>query len=637
MHATFERLDDPHQRARAEHQLRGRRRRSYWGIVCFFVHTVYFAYRVKCTRDGLLTSSPSDVIIAWVFLSLEMSIIGKSPYVPMLVSTMLAQSLASTYFRYIGAVALNKKRRIRPLFRLVGDDVPTVDVLIPCCGESFDVILDTVRAACALNYPKERYRVILLDDGNSADLKNQIESLGEGQENLHYTARGVNVKTHSKAANLNHGLTFVGKPEAAPSEYVAVLDVDMIPMPNLLRALLPHLIDRPSFAMATTPQYFYNIPDGDPLCQCADCLFNFVMLELDTSNSTPCTGTGLVLRRSAAEQIGGIPTDQTSEDLMTSLLLCAAGWNTAYVWEPLQWGLVPNSFTGHARQQRRWSSGFISIAIALLGSRLSKLSVTVRIYLAFIITAHMGAEVAMTCAMLFIPAVLISGKPFVVLETPQQLRNLLMLSALQLLVTWLNGLITAESIGFRMLIWPPCRHPFMAPFKSLGVLGTILPFKQIFTPTGNMLDSERERESRDSKSFIRRIKFLSGSLTLWVEILVVALTVFGATLSVETALGMDISYQDRLQRLFVRAAWPPAFVHWTMFIVECGKPILYVIFPPELPSREALLNRDPDTKVAYPSDRAKDGERIASSQWFSLVILAYGFFLLAFSWGTQFE
>lgn len=254
----------------------------------------------------------------------------------MLVTVILAENLVPRYLAYMGAASCLKKRSIRPSFRLAGDDVPSVDVLITCCGEALDVVLDTVRAACTLDYPKERYRVVLLDDGNSVGLLSQIEALRNDYSNLFYTARGVGVKTHSKAANLNHRLAFVEDLKTGPSEYLAVLDVDMIPMPNLLRALLPHLFNDSSFAMAISPQYFYNIPDGDPLCQGTDLIFDVFILEHDNSDSTFCTGTGFVFRRSAAEQIGRFPVDQMNEDVMTSLLLCANNWKIAYVWEHLQ-------------------------------------------------------------------------------------------------------------------------------------------------------------------------------------------------------------------------------------------------------------------------------------------------------------
>lgn len=204
---------------------------------------------------------------------------------------------------YLGAVGCLKKLKIRSMYRLVGDKVPTVDFLIPCCGESLDVVLDTVRATCSLDYPQDKYRVILLDDGNSTELKDQVAILQKFHSNLFYTSRKVDVATHSKAINLNHGLCFVETLKTGSSEYVAVLDVDMIPMSHFLRALLPHLLNEPSLAMVTSPQYFYNIPDGDPLCQ-GVYSFDTSALRQDISNSTLCMGTGFILRRSAAKDIG---------------------------------------------------------------------------------------------------------------------------------------------------------------------------------------------------------------------------------------------------------------------------------------------------------------------------------------------
>ena len=128
-----------------------------------------------------------------------------------------------------------------------------------------------------------------------------------------------------------------------------------------------------------------------------------------------------------------------------------------------------------------------------------------------------------------------------------------------------------------------------------------------------------------------------GDFSSWLHLLVITSTVFGVLLSVKTIVSMDMSSQHQLQRLLVRVAWPPAFVHWIMFIVECWMPISYAIFPPKVRSREALLNRNPITKVAYPSAMAKDGERLRPSQRFALVILAYAVLMLACSWGTRFE
>lgn len=553
----------------------------------------------------------------------------------------LRQNVVPSYLAYIGAVSHLKKLRMRPLLRLAGDNLPTVDVLIPCCGESLDVILDTVRAACALDYPPERYRVILLDDGNSADLQDRISMMRKDHRNLFYTARGVEVVTHSKAANLKHGLAFrEGQGlKTGSSEYIAILDVDMIPMPSFLRALLPHLLNDPSLAMATSPQCFYNIPDGDPLCQCLSASFDIARLLEDSSGMVFCSGTGFVFRRSAAEPIGGIPTDQLMEDVMTSLLLCAKGWKIAYAWEPLQWGLVPNNFAGRTKQATRMAKGVTSITSAIIDPRLADLSRGERLRTVLSSVAFVGPTFALTCAILFIPSVLASHKPFITPTTPQQLRNLLTLSALQLLVGWLNGLITAEATSFQLPIWPSYRLPFLAPFLSVAISGLLIPFRQNFSPSGSTKDEDREREALASTSLTKRLKFLFQDLSSWLHLLIITSILLSTTLNLKVALSknVDPQQQQRLQHLFVGAFWPPAFTHGLMFIVQSWKPITYVMFPPRRHPREALLDRHPKTKVAYPSAMAKDGRRIRPSQAFPLVILTYSVIVLGCSWGLRFS
>lgn len=71
--------------------------------------------------------------------------------------------------------------------------------------------MDTVRATVAQNYPRSLFRIIILDDSASSEASASIarlESEIEGQMKIYYTTRGATVRTHSKAANLNHGLHF---------------------------------------------------------------------------------------------------------------------------------------------------------------------------------------------------------------------------------------------------------------------------------------------------------------------------------------------------------------------------------------------------------------------------------------------
>jgi len=139
---------------------------------------------------------------------------------------------------------------------LVGNNVPTVDILVVCCNEDIDVILDTVRSACLLDYPTDKFRIAVCDDGKDADLKKAVEALKLIYPNLYYNARIVPKGTphNFKAGNLRAGTEFMANLKGGPAEYLAGLDADMIASPHWLRAALPHMVHDPKVGLACPPQ-----------------------------------------------------------------------------------------------------------------------------------------------------------------------------------------------------------------------------------------------------------------------------------------------------------------------------------------------------------------------------------------------
>jgi cellulose synthase (UDP-forming) len=57
------------------------------------------------------------------------------------------------------------------------DHYPTVDVLITCCNEPVDIVEQGLRAALALDYPTDKLRVFVLDDGNSPAIQSMVEKV----------------------------------------------------------------------------------------------------------------------------------------------------------------------------------------------------------------------------------------------------------------------------------------------------------------------------------------------------------------------------------------------------------------------------------------------------------------------------
>jgi len=75
------------------------------------------------------------------------------------------------------------------------------------------------------------------------------------------------------------------------------------------------------------------------------------------------------MRRDALDSIGWFPLGSLAEDVCTSSMFLGAGWNTAFVHEPLQFGTVPESLSGHLKQRTRWVSLTILVFVVIITNR----------------------------------------------------------------------------------------------------------------------------------------------------------------------------------------------------------------------------------------------------------------------------
>lgn len=174
------------------------------------LYMAYLALRVACVIWAQ-NAAEEVYAAAWVFIAVEIAVA-----IPSL--------MHNTWTMW------SMKKRQRPKLRLTGNDVPTVDAFITCCGEDDDLVMDTVRAACDLDYPRDRFRVVILDDGKSAGLEAQCAKLAMTYPNLYYMAR-IKVPGqphHFKAGNLNYGLDQVHLLPGGAGQFMAALDADMV-------------------------------------------------------------------------------------------------------------------------------------------------------------------------------------------------------------------------------------------------------------------------------------------------------------------------------------------------------------------------------------------------------------------------
>lgn len=224
----------------------------------------------------------------------------------------------------------------------------TVDVFVPTYREPVSLVRWTLIAAKEISYPHQTF---LLDDGNRPEMKALAEELG-----VRYYARERN--TGAKAGNLNHGLSH------STAEFVLVLDADHIAMRNALDVTLGFFAD-PRVALVQTPEDFYNI-DAFQYFNARrtgglwhDQSFFYTISEpaRDAYNGASCIGTGVLYRRSALDEIGGIPAETVTEDMHTSLKLHKAGHETVYLNEPIAYGIASADMRDYYNTRHRWAHG----------------------------------------------------------------------------------------------------------------------------------------------------------------------------------------------------------------------------------------------------------------------------------------
>ncbi|CAM6085537.1 unnamed protein product [Calypogeia fissa] len=242
----------------------------------------------------------------------------------------------------------------RPDLQLDCRYYPTVHIFLPCCQEPTDVPVDSLRAALKLDYPVDRFKVLVLDDGGDDELKAICETLQveTGGQVVYLRRKKIpGVPHHFKCGNLNFGL------EHSDSEYVVMMDADMILHPSFLLRLLPHIVNSPGISFVQIPQGFYNLTLGDPLNDSSIMGYEKVLAHRDSLGCASCIGTGCLFRRKHLDAIGGFQPQSITEDTTTAYTLFREGYRSVYLKEKLQIGLVPWTFEGYVKQRYRWGLG----------------------------------------------------------------------------------------------------------------------------------------------------------------------------------------------------------------------------------------------------------------------------------------
>jgi cellulose synthase (UDP-forming) len=234
-------------------------------------------------------------------------------------------------------------------------DWPTVDIYIPTYNEPLSVVRPAVFAAQGIDWPVDKLRVYVLDDGRRPDFVAFARAAGVG-----YLTRDDN--RHAKAGNINCALP------RTQGDYIAIFDCDHVPTRSFLQTTMGTFQRDPNCAMVQTPHHFFSpdpfernlgtfrrVPNEGML------FYGLVQAGNDLWNASFFCGSCAIIKRVPLEEIGGIAIETVTEDAHTALRLHRRGYTTAYLPTIQAAGLATESLAGHIKQRTRWARGMAQI------------------------------------------------------------------------------------------------------------------------------------------------------------------------------------------------------------------------------------------------------------------------------------
>lgn len=252
----------------------------------------------------------------------------------------------------------NEKREVPPL----PDEIPFVSVMVPAHNEG-KVITQTVEALLALDYPHDRYEIIVIND-NSSD--NSSELLGKLQAK-HKERNLIVINTDNitggkgKSNALNIGF------KQSRGEYIAIYDADNTPEKTALRYLVGEITHDPTLGAVIGKFRTRN--------RNASLLTRFINIETLSFQWMAqagrwrlfklCTipGTNFIMRREIIERIGGWDVKAVAEDTEISFRIYMMGYRIKFQPKSVTWEQEPQTIKVWFKQRTRWAKGNIYVIV----------------------------------------------------------------------------------------------------------------------------------------------------------------------------------------------------------------------------------------------------------------------------------
>ena len=248
-----------------------------------------------------------------------------------------------------------------------GDELPIVTIQLPIFNERY-VSRRLVDAVCALDYPRDRMQIQVLDDSTDDTQEILRETVADYQSQglwIEYIHR-VN-RSGFKAGALQAAMPMVA------ANYIAIFDADFIPSSHWLKDTMRHYVANPHGKVAVVQTRWGHINSEYSLLtklQATGLDGHFAVEQQARANNgyfLNFNGTAGIWNRQAIIDAGGWHADTLAEDMDLSYRAQLKGWQIVYDNSIVAPAELPVAIAAFKLQQFRWAKGGIQCAKKLLG------------------------------------------------------------------------------------------------------------------------------------------------------------------------------------------------------------------------------------------------------------------------------
>jgi cellulose synthase/poly-beta-1,6-N-acetylglucosamine synthase-like glycosyltransferase len=264
---------------------------------------------------------------------------------------MIAYQFVLTVFGYVNFLrSLHEQRAVDAQTF----DLPSCAILIPAHNEE-KVIDATISAMLALDYPRDRLKIIVINDGSSDGTRDIIlrHAARDARLELFDVPPGEGGKGKSRALNL--GI------QRVTADITAIYDADNTPDPNALRYLVAQLLLHPDLGAVLGKFRTVN--------KTASLLTRFINIETLGFQSmlqagrwqmhgiATLPGTNFVMRTSLIRTLQGWDEEALTEDSELSIRIYQEGYKIKYVPYAVTYEQEPQEWKVWIKQRMRWVRG----------------------------------------------------------------------------------------------------------------------------------------------------------------------------------------------------------------------------------------------------------------------------------------